>query len=180
MKHFKSNQGFGLLAVVVIISVVVIIGVGTAVLLKRLSDIPPLQREAQIQQGTLPGQGYIWPDISSNGIPPNFDYVQGVDTLPTTLDAPQPITDPCNPDGPKLTRFSMTLVQPAATVAIWTSCSMSGFSGVPILAGTGTTNLGGWTNDSFRVWRTANGWNWEPVKPALTNQPNMFLRIEPR
>lgn len=167
----------GLIGVVVILAVVFAIGVGTAILLKSLSDTPPSDRFRDLNQGTLPGQGNIWQYYTNHGLPPSFYFVQGTE-LPCTIGDPHPIHNPNNTNE-ILDYFEFVIVEPPPVVDISVCVALGG----PLTCiGTAGNSLtpNGFTNDLCQVSIVNGTWDLIPTPYAKSNYQCLFFTARKR
>lgn len=165
------KAGWGL---VILIVLVVAIAVAICLLLKRLSDIPPPDREKQINQAPM-SQGDMYGYYTNHGLPPSFTYVQGIDPWPMTYWETHPLTN----NGVVYDYFELVSVAPPSphVVMVGTSLSSNSWSALATV-GTGS-NLTGFTNQDFEVSAVAGQWEIKPTRYALTNYSCRFWTAIP-
>jgi hypothetical protein len=165
------KAGWGL---VILIVLVVAIAIAICILLKRLSDIPPIDREKQIGSAPM-SQGDMWAYYTNHGLPPSFNYVQGVEPWPMDYWTTHPLTN----NGVVYDYFELVSVAPAAPHVVMV-CSRLGTNWTELATvGTGT-NLTGFTNQDFEVSSVGGQWEIKPTRYALTNYTSMFWTALPR
>lgn len=165
-----AKAGWGL---VILIVMVVAIAIAICLLLKRLSDIPPVDREKQIGMAPM-SQGDMWGYYTNHGLPPSFTYVQGVDPWPMDYWNTHPLTN----NGVVYDYFELVMAAPPAPHVVMVSAGLS--AGWMELATVGTgTNLTGYTNQDFEVSSVGGQWEIKPTPYALTNYACRFWMAKP-
>ena len=164
-----------LVEAVVIMSLVVVIGIGVSCLLKRAADIPPIDRERAINEGTPPGYGNIAPYVASNGLPPKVIYIKQGDPLPVDMTDLHPLIDETD-DEIYMYFEEVIFVLPKTYLSNSFEIGPNARWNYIDAVGDGTANLTGVTNEDFEVSVIDGGWNLRPTPAAMRKYPCMFWK----
>lgn len=161
---------------IVVIAVVVAVGVGIAYMLKRLSEIPPIDRERQIRAGST-GTGDIWPYYTNHGLPPQISVTNG--NIPANINFADAIVNPANPAGPLLDYYEIDIIEPTPVIIVSTCTNLT--TGWNFLASVGEgENSTGFTNEFCEISLSNGNWSILPTANAMRTRPYMFWKSQPK
>jgi hypothetical protein len=158
-------MGWGLVVLVVF---VIFVAVAICLLLERLADIPPIDREKQLNAAW--GWGDMYGVYTNKGLPPSFSYTEGVDSWPMDYYNTHPLTN----NGVVYDYFELVQYAKPAPIIIVACRSLTNNSERTYVGTAGEGANTGLTNDTVEVSITAGRWNIKPTAYAISNFPCMF------
>lgn len=158
---------------VILCALVVCIAIGICLLLKRLADIPPPDRERQIRDAFISDER-IADYYTNHGMPPSFIYCQS--NWPMTYWDTHPLVIGTN----IYNYFELVQVAEVPPPHIVSVCARLGEWTNLVTVGENGPNRIGFTNQDLEVFIVNGQWDIKPTKFALTNYASMFWTAVPK
>jgi hypothetical protein len=121
------------------------------------------------------GYGDMWGVYTNRGLPPSFNYVQGVEPWPMDFYNTHPLTVGTN----TYEYFELVSVAPPKPHDVLVCMRLGGEWTTLATVGTGT-NVNGFTNEDFEVWSSGGEWNINATAACKSKYQSMFWTAKPK